>query len=122
MDYHGITIDRARQNGMYMALVPGAGYVKGDTLQGVKRMIRESWEPVAIIQRFPLIVHLLEVDADTVTAKSGSAWTDSLSSVTRAPIRHYKVYYSPSKDDYYFRIHGQRYWFNEAIRTGTPWG
>lgn len=122
MDYHGVTIDRVRHNGMYTALVPGAGFVKADTVKGIKRMIRQSWEPVATIQRFPFVVHLLEVDSETVTAKSGSAWTDSPSSVTRAAIRHYKVYHSPSKDDYYFRIHGRRYWFSEAIRTGTPWG
>lgn len=122
MDFHGITIDRIKHNGMYSAFVPGAGYVKSDTLKGIKKMIQISWEPVATVQRFPFVVYILECDTDRVIAKSGSAWTDSPSSVTRAPIREYKTYYSHSRDDYFFKIHGRRYYFSEAIRTGTPWG
>ncbi len=122
MEFHGITIDRIRHSGMYSALVPGAGYVKSDTVRGIKQAIRERWEPVATVQHFPFIVHVFEVDDSYVVARSGSAWTDSPHNVERAPIRRYTVYYSSVKDDYFFRIHGRRYWFSECIRTGTPWG
>jgi len=123
MDFHGITIDRIRHNGMYSALVPGAGYVKSDTLHGIKKLIRERWEPAATVQtRFPFMVHVFEVDSDNVLAASGSAYTDTAGSVTRAPIRSYKVYHNANRDDYFIRIHGRPIWFSEMVRTGTPWG
>ena len=122
MDFHGITIDRIRHSGMYCALVPGAGYVKADTVRGIKKAIRDNWQPAATLCRFPFAVHLFEWDDSHVIARHGSAWTDSPDSVDRATIRRYKVYYSGAKDDYWFNIHGRRYWFSECIRTGTPWG
>lgn len=39
--YRGVTIDRIAHSGMYSALVPGFGYVKADTLAGIKDLIRE---------------------------------------------------------------------------------
>jgi len=37
--YHGITVDRIEHSDMYSALVPDYGYVKADTLSGIRWMI-----------------------------------------------------------------------------------
>ena len=73
--------------------------------------------PIATIQHFPTAVYIFDCDSDTVVASHGSVWTHSPNCVENAKPRTYKLYYAPRRDSYFFRIYGQRYYLDEALRT-----
>lgn len=77
-------------------------------------------KPIATITHFPIGVYIFECDSEIVEASIGSVYTDSKDCVENAKPRTYKLYYSPRRDSYYFRIYGKRYFLDEALRT--DWG
>lgn len=78
--------------------------------------MKTKLKPIAMIQHFPTVVYIFECNDETVTASIGNAWSDSPTCVENAKPRTYKMYYS-TRDRYYFRIYGRRYYLDEALRT-----
>ena len=42
MKYKGIEIDRIKHNGFYSAFIMDYGFLKADTLNGIKKLIAEA--------------------------------------------------------------------------------
>ena len=120
IDYYGVHIQPRNVYGMFEAYISGHGFIKADTLNGIKQAINSRREPIATIQRFPAAVYIFECNDECVIASFGSVWTDSKNHIERAVPKRYKLYYARRRDSYFFRMHGRRYYLDEALKTS--WG
>lgn len=113
-DYFGVNILHSKSYaGFYEAYVCGAGFLKADTIKGLKKLIDENRKVVATIQDWPMITLIYEVDDDFIICKHGGVFTNLYGSADKAPIKRYKIYHA-QKRGYYFKINNRRFYLDTA--------